>query len=175
MQLTEAIQLIQGVPIPDEQPGVWADLGCGSGLFTRALGNLLPKQSVIYAVDQKPQKITQADDKNLEIKFLQADFERDTEQLPVLQGVLMANALHYVKDKPGFLQRLQKKLADSSMFILVEYDSLRANPWVPYPLSFAQAGQLCQKMGFSQLTKLAERPSRFRQGNIYAAYCWVNA
>lgn len=174
MKLTEAIQLIKAAPISENQAGVWADLGCGSGLFTQALASLLPAQSTIYAVDQQPQQIAQPKDKGIEIRFLQADFEKDADQLPSLQGVLMANSLHYVKDKSGFLKRLQPKLAHPGMFILVEYDSLRANPWVPYPISFAQAGPLCEEVGFTQLTKLGERPSRFRRGNIYAACCWVN-
>ena len=52
MQLSEAIELIQKINIPGNKPQVWADLGCGDGLFTRALATLLPEGSIIHAVDK---------------------------------------------------------------------------------------------------------------------------
>ena len=52
MKLEEAVRLIgyEFVFIP--QKHVWADLGCGSGAFTKALAVILPGNSVIYAVDK---------------------------------------------------------------------------------------------------------------------------
>ena len=50
MQLSEAIQLIQH-PVTKEK-SAYADLGCGNGLFTKALAQLVAPQSVIYAVDK---------------------------------------------------------------------------------------------------------------------------
>ena len=48
----------------------------------------------------------------------------------------MANAFHYVKDKPAFIEKIKKHLKPSGQMIIVEYDTVRQNRWVPYPISF---------------------------------------
>ena len=52
MELGEAISLIQTDEIIQDKQTTWADLGCGSGLFTRALAGLLYTGSTIYAIDK---------------------------------------------------------------------------------------------------------------------------
>ncbi|MEQ9441437.1 MAG: class I SAM-dependent methyltransferase [Cyclobacteriaceae bacterium] len=172
MQLSEAINLIRGAAIPHDRPAVWADLGCGSGLFTQALARLLPDGSTIYAVDKKQQRISPPDNR-VKINFLQADFEKDEWVLPPLQGILMANSLHYVAGKQRLLKYLLEKMSRRSMLIIVEYDSLRANPWVPYPINFSGLKKLLEEAGCTEVTQLGERPSRYRPGNIYASIATV--
>src|SRR5207237_9801429 len=50
MELHTAIELIKPGITP-VQNARWADLGCGQGLFTRALAQIIGKESTIYAVD----------------------------------------------------------------------------------------------------------------------------
>ena len=52
MELENAIQLITKGVESNGQPQVWADLGAGSGLFSRALSSILPDKSIIHAVDK---------------------------------------------------------------------------------------------------------------------------
>ena len=174
MHLTDAVGLIQGAAIGQTAPAVWADLGCGSGLFTQALAHLLPAGSTLYAVDQHPQTI--ASPSLVSIHFLKANFEKDAlDRLPPsLTGILMANSLHYVADKPSLLTRWQQKLTPGAPFIIIEYDSRRSNPWVPYPLPFADLKEVFVSVGYQKIVKLGERPSRYRQGNLYAALCTVD-
>ena len=54
MLLKEAISLIDKAIVNQGQPASWADLGCGSGMFTRALSALLEDGSNIFAIDQLP-------------------------------------------------------------------------------------------------------------------------
>ena len=56
----------------------------------------------------------------------------------------------------------------SSTFLIVEYDTTRFNPWVPYPINYANLHQLFTTLGYTSITKLAEAPSRFG-GQIYSA------
>ncbi|QJB31431.1 class I SAM-dependent methyltransferase [Chitinophaga oryzae] len=165
MELQEAIQLIKA----DYIAGTWADLGCGSGLFTYALANLLPAGSTIYAVDAAPVQLTaRPNPAQQNILPLQLDFVQN--ELPVegLQGILMANSLHYVKDKPALVRQLSRRLAPGAQWVLVEYDTDAANTWVPYPIRRDALQQLLAAEGFSQVTFLGERPSVYRSGRMYA-------
>lgn len=170
MQLQDAIDLIGPEAIPGNVPQVWADLGCGSGLFTQALASFLPDGSQIYAIDQQRQYgLKVSGNRSVDIEFIQADFERNLPELPLLDGVLMANSLHYVADKPRFLKQLKKQLSAEARVLIVEYETTQSNPWVPYPVTFSQLQHLFSAIGFTAGQKLGERPSAYRQGNIYAA------
>jgi len=165
MELQDAIQLIKA----DYTTGVWADLGCGSGLFTYALANLLPVGSTIYAIDQEPVRLTsRSNPAQQKIVPLQLDFVREALPVEGLQGILMANSLHYVKDKPALLRRLAKQLAPGGQWVIVEYDTDAANAWVPYPVKRNVLQQLLADEGFPRVTFLGERPSVYRAGRIYA-------
>lgn len=167
MQLSDAITLIQSAAI-QEKPAGWADLGCGSGTFTRALASLLPVDSHIYAVDKTRQQIQPVPQKNVSIHFYKADFSKDLLPFSSLNGILMANALHYVRDKMPLLKKLKKNLLPDGLFLIVEYDITQANPWVPYPINFTQLQQLFLDAGFTNCKKLGERPSVYQNGNLYA-------
>jgi hypothetical protein len=59
-------------------------------------------------------------------------------------------------------------LRSSGRLILVEYDTDRGNPWVPYPLSYRTWEKLAGRNGFVSTALLRTRPSRFL-GQIYSA------
>lgn len=156
MDLQEAIKLIKdGVTSAERQ--TWADLGAGSGLFTNALSTLLPHGSTIIAVDKKPSKITIADGIDLQTKA--GDFT--TTGFGKVDGVLMANALHYVKDQQDFLDLLSKK---TKRLVLVEYNTDKANQWVPYAISFDKL------RSYDHNAKLiGEASSKYHREGMYAA------
>ncbi len=80
----------------------WADLGCGSGTFTHALAGCLKQGSKIYAVDREMPAIASID--NIDIKCIQADMESILFHPGELDGILMANSFHYVKDKSRLIE-----------------------------------------------------------------------
>lgn len=170
MQPAQAISLIQ-TPQLRSSPQTWADLGCGTGTFTLALADLLVSPSTIFAVDQNARALQQLPSlyQDITIKTLQADFV--TTDLPFrnLDGILMANALHYVKDKISFLHKLANMLTANGYFLIVEYETSFANPWVPYPIRFQVLQNLFIKIGYHNIIKLNEMPSRY-QGKMYAAF-----
>jgi ubiquinone/menaquinone biosynthesis C-methylase UbiE len=154
-------------------PGVWADLGSGRGAFTLALADLLGPGARIYSVDRDARALHQqrqameARFPTAQVTYLQADFSSALE-LPVLDGVLMANSLHFVRDQRSVLARIRDLLRVGGRLLLVEYDSDRGNPWVPYPLSYAAWARLASAAGLADTRLLARRPSRF-MGALYAA------
>lgn len=167
MQLSEAISLIQNGVDSHSLPQTWADLGAGKGLFSEALFALLPKGSTIHAVDIHKQTTFQ---QHASIIFHQADFAKDELPVPALNGILMANSLHYVREQAACILRLKTYLRNSpGVFILIEYDTETGNQWVPYPVSFARAQKIFGKAGFSRIEKIGERASVYNRNAMYAA------
>ena len=153
----------------ESKQGIWLDLGAGSGVFSKALAEILPSGSKIYAVDKNKSvlNISNPISKN-EIIAIQTDFE-ELPEFSELDGILMANALHYIKTPIPFLQILLKKLRPKGSFVLIEYDLERGNPWVPFPVSFKKWQTVSRAAGLSIPTIFSERVSSFGQGTMYAA------
>ncbi len=170
MTAAQALSLINTASLHVLQPTRWADLGCGSGLFTLALAHILQPGSTIYAVDQKTALKQQLTPNQITIQPIKADFEKQDLGLRDLDGILMANSLHYIKDKRALLQRLKPLLRPKHFFLIVEYDADKAVPtWVPYPLSFPALQSLFLAAGYSTITRLADQPSIYNRNNIYSA------
>lgn len=169
MTLSEACELIAYPGIAAGTAVEWADLGCGSGLFSEALLKLTPAGSSVYAVDNHPQDFTEPG-----IRFIKADFEKESLPLPPVHGIIMANSLHFIKNKLLLLQRLETYLRPEGVFILVEYERGTSNRWVPYPLPFAAAARLFAEAGFSVPEKIAERRSVYSRAKIYSAWSRIN-
>jgi len=170
MQLVEAVALLKtGFPVTSSKT-VWADLGCGSGLFTYALASLLQPGSVVYAIDKKPGVQHSVLSNSVLINPVEADFEKYNFRFGKTDGILMANSLHYVKDKIHFIKRIKKYMNDGACFLVVEYDTDEPVPvWVPYPASFNSLQILFEAAGYSSVIKLSERQSIYGNGNIYSA------
>jgi hypothetical protein len=167
MQLPEAISLIKKGIVPHSSPQTWADLGAGKGLFSEALRSILLPGSTIHAIDLHKQPHLQH---HPSIIFHEVDFAKDKLPVPTLDGILMANSLHYVQEQVTCIQRLKTYLRNSlGVFILIEYDTDKGNQWVPYPVSFARAQRVFGDAGFSKIEKIGEHPSMYRRDSIYAA------
>jgi trans-aconitate methyltransferase len=167
MQLSEAISLIRKGIVPHSSPQTWADLGAGRGLFSEALLSILLPGSTIHAVDVHKQPELQHQPS---IIFHQADFAKDKLAIPPLDGILMANSLHYVQEQVACIKQLKTYLRNGAgVFILIEYDTDKTNQWVPFPISFLRAQSIFGDAGFSRIEKIGERKSIYRSGSIYAA------
>lgn len=166
MELNEAMELIRYEGIAGAGSTVWADLGCGAGLFSRALSGLLFPGSTVYAIDKEPVRV---EGKNgVTIEPLQMDFVTSELPLQNLDGILMANSLHYVSDQPAFIRKAGRYLKAGGCFLIVEYDTDKANPWVPYPLSYHSLLRLFHQEGYTTIQRLHERASVYGRANIYS-------
>ena len=171
MEFTEAIELIRHPDLAQNRNSVWADLGCGSGLFSYALATLLPEGSHIYAIDKNPVNLTKhPKPEQTIIQPQQADFVTQELSLPPLDGILMANSLHFVKDKTALILKMNTYLKDNVAFVIVEYNTEMANRWVPYPISFESLKGMFETLGYTKVNKLREKPSIYQRANLYAAY-----
>jgi ubiquinone/menaquinone biosynthesis C-methylase UbiE len=156
---------------------VWADLGSGEGAFTLALADITGSKAEIYSVD--------TDSIALELQrqsfahlfpqspvhYITADFTKPLD-LPPLDGVLMANALHYVADQIPFLRTIKTHLRPGGRMVLVEYNTDHGNEWVPHPLSYKTFKNRAGEAGFHDVELVSTIPSNFL-GEIYSAVCFV--
>ena len=171
MELQEAISLIQTDELIRDTKSTWADLGCGSGLFTRALAGKLYPGSTIYAVDKNMSSFQKSSfPNNVIVKTIESDFVQDDLNLENLDGILMANALHFVRNKKSFIEKMIPYFRDAPVFLLVEYDTDLPNPWVPYPISFTSLKKLFSEKGFNVVKKINEKKSLYRTGHMYSVF-----
>jgi ubiquinone/menaquinone biosynthesis C-methylase UbiE len=147
-----------------EKGGRWADLGAGEGAFTLALADVLGPGAPITAVD-KDARALRAIGHNIEIRV--ADFTRPLD-LHDLDGIVMANSLHFVRNKAPVLESVREMLRPGGRLIVVEYSSDRGNPWVPYPFTYATWVRLAEAAGMQGTELLHSVPSRYF-GSMYSA------
>lgn len=171
MRTEDAIQFIRHQELSLPGPSNWADLGCGSGTFTTALAHYLAAGSLIYAVDQKLATGLQIPvPAGIQVKTLELDFVKNEWPFAALDGIVMANALHYVRDQAAFLEKLKRYLKPEGRLLIVEYNTDRPVPtWVPYPLSYPSLEKLFKKQGFRHIEMIGERPSVYGNANLYTA------
>jgi ubiquinone/menaquinone biosynthesis C-methylase UbiE len=153
--------------------GHWADLGAGEGAFTLALADLLGPGANITAVDRDGRAMRGLAAEMgrrfppTRLEVVTADFTRPL-ALSGLDGVVMANSLHFVRDKRHVLEAVRLMLRPGGSLVLLEYGSDRGNPWVPHPISYMKWEQLAGQSGFEGTRKLHSVPSRYL-GSIYSA------
>ena len=173
MTSDEAVDLLRdAVTTPG---GTWADLGAGGGTFTLALATLLGPNGTVYAVDRDASSlrdIAQSGPRarsGANVSTIVGDFTEPIE-LSNLDGVVIANALHYVRypDQPRVLAQIASMLVHGAPLVIVEYDRENANKWVPYPISIATLGQLARDAGLAEPVILGKRPSQYG-GDLYVA------
>ena len=158
--------------------GVWADLGSGTGAFTLALADLIGPEGTIYSVD-KDRGALREQERAMRVRFpgttvhyVAADYTHPLD-LPLLDGVVMANSLHYQRDKAPILQMVRGYLRPGGRLVLVEYNADSGNMWVPHPVSYGTWEALARRNGFAETRLLARVPSRFL-GEIYSAISIVS-
>jgi len=151
----------------------WADLGSGTGAFTLALADLLEPGGSIVSVDRDAEALTSqsrlmvARFPGTPVRYLRADL-MDELAIGPMDGIVMANALHFIRKRELFLTRLASWIRPGGRFILVEYDSDRGNPWVPHALSWDTWHATAERAGFGETQLIGRLPSRFL-GSIYAS------
>jgi ubiquinone/menaquinone biosynthesis C-methylase UbiE len=167
VKISEATALIRTPLIEWARPQSWCDLGCGSGAFTTALAQLLAPDSMIHAVDLDPRSLGHVPDHydGVEIRKTLGDIGSPSLRLPSVDGILMANTLHFIQDQQALMRRL---LSVSDRFLIVEYERSKPNRWGPYPIGFERLRELLTEAGMERVKKLAIRPSLFG-GTMYSA------
>ncbi len=152
MEIQEATELIrfEGISAPGRQR--WCDFGCGTGTFTKALAELLPPGSLIYAIDAKLRAARRVPEQygGTTIFRIVADISKNGFRPLKLDGALFANSLHFIQDQKSILQMVRDVAA---CVLIVEYDNKSPSAWVPYPLDFEKLRQLFLGVGYKTVVR----------------------
>ena len=170
MRLRDAIDMLAESGVEALGPTIWADLGCGDGTFTRALADMLASGSLIHAIDLDGSALRRIPSahKGVRISTHRGDFMKQPWPFAGLDGILMANSLHYVENQAAFIRDCESHMRLPRRFLLVEYDVSEANRWVPYPVSQTRVTTLFERAGYSSVRVLRSRPSLYRRASLYS-------
>ena len=170
MEHADHVALIRDAVAPG---GTWLELGSGTGAFTLALAELLGLDGTIHSIDTNrgalsaQAKLVHTRFPTIRLHQRTADFTRSV-GFNGMDGVLMANSLHFVKEKAPVLALVRSYLRPGGTFVLVEYDADRGNLWVPHPIGYTTWLAVAPSAGFSGTRLLGRVPSRFLSA-IYAS------
>jgi ubiquinone/menaquinone biosynthesis C-methylase UbiE len=144
-------------------------------VFTGILARLAPEARGILAVDRDSRALRE----------LRGNFDRaglsgatlftvraDLRHLPLwsgMEGVLIANALHFLrtKDQLALLKECRRLLRPGGRLVVVEYNTGRATGAVPYPLPETRFIEMAGRAGFGEAQVAARTPSSYL-GEMYA-------
>ena len=169
MRHRDAVALLSHGPVDVSKATTWLDLGSGDGTFTLALADLLAPRSVIHALDVDRSALARIGaHERVRIETHVADFT-DVDRWPATSadGILMANSLHYVEPQREFLRACASRLGRDGVMLVVEYDTDRANRYVPYPVSRDRLAALVANVG--EVSVLESRASIYQRAKIYSA------
>jgi ubiquinone/menaquinone biosynthesis C-methylase UbiE len=171
VRLREAIEMLTDSGIGELGPTTWADLGCGTGTFTLALADLLATGSHIHAMDRDRWALLKIPSlhKSVSITTHRGDFTNQMWPFDNLDGILMANSLHYVDDQATFIRACEARMTLPRRFLVIEYDTHEASRWLPYPVPQTRLTALFTAAGYSSIRMLRSRPSVYRRAALYAA------
>lgn len=168
----DAVSLLRAA-IPSAEGETWADLGAGTGTFTRALASLVGAAGRVITVDRDAHALRAIRSWAARhaggpvVEAVEADIAGPLD-LPPLDGVVMANVLHFMADAGPVLSRVAERLKPGGRIVLIEYEGRRPSRWVPYPVSAARFAELAAESGLTPPRVVAARPSAFG-GELYVA------
>jgi SAM-dependent methyltransferase len=162
--------------------GAWADVGAGTGTFTRALAELIGPQGTVLAIDRERGSIVELtriagriDRTAARVSALRGDMHDLSAILELqrvdLDGVLFANVLHFTREPEAVLAQAAGRLRPDGRIVVIEYDRRTPNPWVPHPLPFDRLADVAGRAGLGAPEEVARRPSAFHS----EMYCVVLA
>src|ERR1700730_3108317 len=126
---------------------------------------LLAPDSTIHAVDLDPRALEGVPDHygGVEIRKTLGDIGSLSLRLPAVDGILIANTLHFILEQQIFLRSL---LSVTDRFLIVEYERSKPNRWGP--VGFEERHHLFMEAGVDRMEGLSTRPSLFG-GTMYSA------
>lgn len=141
-----------------KEGSVFADIGCGTGLFTFPAAELGGQTAKIYAVDISPEMLSDVRQKAKEfgvdtVVTIQSDaydFKLDDHSTDF---VLICTVLHEIEDKSRFLTEAKRISAEGAKIAVIDFNEkkLGFGPPPSHRLSRDHVGELLRVAGFTEI------------------------
>lgn len=160
--------------------GTWADVGAGTGTFSRALAQLLGAGGVVLAMDTNERALAQlrrggSPDAHALIHTILGDMHDlaaiDATPDAAFNGLLFANVLHFTRRVSDVLADAAARLKPDGRVVVIEYERRMPNPWVPHPLPLGKLADVAKRAGLGAPREVARRASSYHR----EMYCAVLA
>lgn len=150
------------------QPGqVVADLGAGTGLFTRSLAIAVGDSGTVYAVDieQSMLDFIRAREDILQERVVPVLAEPDDPKLPdgTVEIVLIVNTWHHINKRAAYLKRLDRALAPDGRVMVVDFreGELPVGPPPAHKLSRSKVVKEFTKAGWKLAAESVALPYQY--------------
>ena len=117
-----------------------ADIGAGSGYFTRRISRAVGPAGFVWAIDIRPEILAVLHERARRDGLANIRLQRvdpDDPQLPAgrVDTVIMVDTLHYVKDRVAYARKLRAALAPGGRIVVIDFrpKPLEERPWGPPP------------------------------------------
>lgn len=149
-----------------------ADLGAGSGLFTRPLAALVGADGVVYAIDIDADLLEHINETALENNLTNIQTVLASEQDPRIPDgvdlVLICDTLHQIDDPSIYLRGLTNYLRPSARIVVIDYE----NNW---PLRFESSKYTLEDLDKWMTNAGLKREEKFDflEDNFFVTYRYV--
>lgn len=117
-----------------------ADVGAGSGYFTRRIARAVGPGGIVWAIDIGPEILAVLDERVRQEGLANVRLHHvgpDDPQLPAggVDTILMVDMLHYVKQRDAYVRTLRGGLAAGRRVVVIDFvpKPLAERPWGPPP------------------------------------------
>lgn len=159
--------------------GTWADVGAGSGTFSRALAELIGTGGAVIAIDRDERALARLEAHGAEsdatiapITAITGDMHELSPLAPLaekgIDGFLFANVLHYTRTPGAVFAQAAALLKPDGQIVVIEYERRMPNPWVPHPLPLARLAEVATRAGLTTPHEVARRASAYHR-EMYCA------
>lgn len=109
-----------------ENGDVVADIGCGSGYFTRKFAETVAPDGKVYAVDIQPEFVEMVKENAAELELTNVEVilgDADDPKLPAksIDWMFMSDVYHEFQEPEAMLARMREALKDDGKVCLLEY------------------------------------------------------
>jgi ubiquinone/menaquinone biosynthesis C-methylase UbiE len=117
-----------------------ADIGAGSGYFTRRISRAIGPAGTVWALDIRPEILQVLDERTKQEGLTNVRTRQVAADDPALpQGgvdtVVMVDTLHYIKDRGAYARKLRTGLAPGGRVVIIDFrpKPIAERPWGPPP------------------------------------------
>jgi arsenite methyltransferase len=118
-QVIEALNLTPGMAV--------ADLGSGSGYFTRRFVEAVTDRGIVYAVDIEPEMLAYVKESIVHlhvpynVQFILA--RPDNPKLPFesVDLIFVCNTVHHLEDRPAYFRNLRSSLKPGGRIVIIDF------------------------------------------------------